>query len=334
MEKWELPINWNWWKLRDLVLINYGKALAGHQRRGGNIAVYGSNGVIGQHDAALTSGTTIIIGRKGSAGAVNFSGFACWAIDTTYYIDKFPKLLEPRYLYHFLRSQPLTDLQQAAAIPGLNREILYGVEIPIPYPDEPARSMETQRRIVTQLEALLAEVSEARKLQDKIGEDMQGLPKAYLDEVFSGKTAWQNRPIRIFANVKGGKRLPKGQPFAEVQTEFPYLRVVDFKDFSIDTSNLKYLTPQTQEKIKRYTISKDDIYISIAGTIGLVGTIPTELDGGNLTENAAKIVIHPEYKDKMDVRFLVYYLASPSGKKQIQSRTKAAGQPKLAFDSY
>jgi len=331
MEKWKLPNDWGWKKLQEVVEINYGKGLAERQRQGGITPVYGANGVVGQHNVTLTKGTTIIIGRKGSAGAVNFSEVACWPIDTTYFIDQFPEFLEPRYLYHFLRSQPLSDLRQIAAIPGLNRDVLYSVEIPIPYPNEPTRSLETQRRIVIRLEALLAEVAEARELQEKIVEDTTTLPEAFLGEVFPEKTDWQMDPIRKFAEVKGGKRLPKGQPFADKQTKFPYLRVVDFKDFSIDASNLKYLTPEIQEQIKRYTISKDDIYISIAGTIGLVGTVPPELDGANLTENAAKIVIQPEYKDKINIWFLVYYLASSSGKVQIQKGTKAAGQPKLAL---
>ena len=94
---------------------------------------------------------------------------------------------------------------------------------------------------------------------------------------------------------------------------------------------MKYLTPEIQQKIRRYTISKDDVYISIAGTIGSVGTIPPELDGSNLTENAAKIVFHPEYKEKIDPKFIAYYLASPHGKEQIKKYTMAAGQPKLAL---
>ncbi len=50
-----------------------------------------------------------------------------------------------------------------------------------------------------------------------------------------------------------------------------------------------------------------------------------------MTENAAKIVFHPEYKEKIDPKFVAYYLASPHGKQQIKKYTMAAGQPKLAL---
>jgi type I restriction enzyme S subunit len=130
------------------------------------------------------------------------------------------------------------------------------------------------------------------------------------------------------AEVRGGKRLPKGVAFADTVTPFPYLRIVDFHDGSIRNNELKYLTPETQNTINRYTISKNDIYISIAGTIGLVGTIPDELDGANLTENAAKLVIRDAVVDK---DFLVHYLASERGRVQIEALTTKTTQPKLAL---
>lgn len=331
MNKWDLPENWDWQSLRRLVSVNYGKGLGERLRLGGSVPVYGANGIVGHHNIALTQGTTIIVGRKGSAGAVNYSEEACWAIDTTYFIDQFPESLYSKYLYHFLRSQPLSELKQSAAIPGLNRDALYSVEVPIPYPNDPVRSLETQKRIVLRLETLLGEVKSARELQESIEEDTGQLLDAFLGETFSEKSNWDVFPISRFAEVKGGKRLPKGEKFAEGTTEFPYLRVVDFKDFSIEKESLKYLTPEIQQTIRRYTISKEDVYISIAGTIGLVGTIPPELDGSNLTENAAKIVFRPEYKDKIDPLFIAYYLASPLGKEQIRKYTMAAGQPKLAL---
>jgi len=140
--------------------------------------------------------------------------------------------------------------------------------------------------------------------------------------------SWPMTKVGNIAEVRGGKRLPKGVAFADTVTPFPYLRIVDFHDGSIRNNELKYLTPETQNTINRYTISKNDIYISIAGTIGLVGTIPDELDGANLTENAAKLVIRDAVVDK---DFLVHYLASERGRVQIEALTTKTTQPKLAL---
>jgi type I restriction enzyme S subunit len=111
---------------------------------------------------------------------------------------------------------------------------------------------------------------------------------------------WQYAALGHVAQVKGGKRLPKGEKFAETVTSFPYIRVTDFSNFSIDTSDLRYLTPEIQATIQRYTINRNDVYVSIAGSIGITGMIPAQLNGANLTENAAKLVLN---EDVIDARF-------------------------------
>ena len=139
---------------------------------------------------------------------------------------------------------------------------------------------------------------------------------------------WQYTTLGHVAQVKGGKRLPKGEGFADTVTSFPYIRVTDFGNFGIRTSDLRYLKPKTQGAIERYTISKSDVYISIAGSIGITGMIPARLDGANLTENAAKLVLN---EDLIDGRFLMYYLASEVAQTEIRGQTVKNAQPKLAL---
>ena len=128
--------------------------------------------------------------------------------------------------------------------------------------------------------------------------------------------------------VKGGKRLPKGEKYAPSRTRHPYLRVRDFASGSISEKHLRYLSEETYSKISQYTISHDDVYISIAGSIGIAGIVPKHLCGANLTENAAKLVIKD--KSKLDPRYLVYYL-NTLGQHQIKKQVKATSQPKLAL---
>jgi type I restriction enzyme S subunit len=140
---------------------------------------------------------------------------------------------------------------------------------------------------------------------------------------------WDVKRIGEVAEVKGGKRLPKGHQFADERTLYPYIRVVDFRLGSVDPTNLRYLKPSDYEKIKRYTVSHDDVYISIAGTIGLAGVVPIELDGANLTENAAKLVVKD--KSRVDKHFLAHFLNSSIGQLWIERMTMKQNQPKLAL---
>lgn len=129
--------------------------------------------------------------------------------------------------------------------------------------------------------------------------------------------------------IKGGKRLPKGEQFSAFPTDYPYIRVSDFVLGSIKTEGLKFIPKEINSRISRYTIASSDVYISIAGTIGLLGTVPESLDGANLTENAAKLSFDPEQIDKT---FLAVCGNSESVQSQIRSLTHAVGVPKLALE--
>jgi type I restriction enzyme S subunit len=147
-------------------------------------------------------------------------------------------------------------------------------------------------------------------------------------EVGEIPTHWSIKQIEQIGTVKGGKRLPKGHSFAECTTPYPYIRVVDFHANGVRLDDLRYLEPSDHAAISRYIIRKADVYISIAGTIGVVGVIPDMLDGANLTENAARIVIDC---GDVDQWFLTHFLHSDRGQLQITMRTTKTSQPKLAL---
>lgn len=150
-----------------------------------------------------------------------------------------------------------------------------------------------------------------------------------LNQKYNLPQDWILTSIGKIAKVKGGKRLPLGHQFSEAKTPYPYIRVVDFYRNSVNTEKLEYLLEKTQKAISPYVISANDIYISIAGTIGLVGIIPKHLEGANLTENAAKIT---EINISMDKDYLMYYLDSEVTKHQIRKLVGITTQPKLALE--
>ncbi|AYB89945.1 restriction endonuclease subunit S [Salmonella enterica subsp. enterica serovar Elomrane] len=138
---------------------------------------------------------------------------------------------------------------------------------------------------------------------------------------------WVKTTIGVICEVKGGKRLPKGKALLNTATEHPYIRVTDFENGSVNLSTIKYLDSDTYSAISNYTISKNDLYISIAGTIGLIGEIPEQLDNANLTENAAKLC----FILGTDKKYLKHVLSSNKTIEQFDDKTTSSGQPKLAL---
>lgn len=126
--------------------------------------------------------------------------------------------------------------------------------------------------------------------------------------------------------VKSGKRLPQGYYVTGKRTSHPYLRVIDMNMGYVDTKNIMFVPDEAFPAIQNYCIFKDDIYISVAGTLGLVGRIPEWLDGANLTENANRIT-----NIKCNIDFLMYWLMGDYIKNQIDSTQTVGAQPKLAL---
>ena len=141
---------------------------------------------------------------------------------------------------------------------------------------------------------------------------------------------WEVVKIGDFSSIKGGKRLPAGREFSDSETPFPYLRVTDMVDGSIDQSNLKYVPIEIEPIIRSYKISTKDIYVTIAGTLGLFGTIPENLDNAQLTENAAKITDYDSSQFERD--YIKHQCASAIIQSQINREIGVGGGvPKLAL---
>lgn len=109
----------------------YGKALPQKKREPGNVPVYGSNGVVDYHKHSHVKGHGLIIGRKGSVGAIHLSKGEFWPIDTSFYIEK-DSIEELYFAYYLLKSLGLEHMNSDSAVPGLNRDNAHALAIRIP----------------------------------------------------------------------------------------------------------------------------------------------------------------------------------------------------------
>ena len=139
---------------------------------------------------------------------------------------------------------------------------------------------------------------------------------------------WEWCKLEEICNIKGGKRIPKGKGFSAQRTEHIYLRVTNMKNRTISFDDLKYIDDDVFQEIKNYTISSDDLYLTIAGTIGDVGEIPQEVSGMNLTENAAKLT-----DIVCDRLYLMYSLLSTNSQEHFSSKFHQVAQPKLSIET-
>lgn len=122
-----VPEGWGKKKLKDLLTLNYGKALKADNRIPGDFPVYGSSGVVGSHNKALVKGPGIIVGRKGNVGAIHWSHLDFFPIDTVYFISA----EESSYFIYYALLH-IAFINTDVAVPGLNRDFAYSREVILP----------------------------------------------------------------------------------------------------------------------------------------------------------------------------------------------------------
>ncbi len=206
--------------------------------------------------------------------------------------------------------------------------------------ETPALSLKDQRQIA----GLFWLIHEAIVQSERLVEAVQSLKRAALHILFTrglrGEAqketeigqipeSWEPTTLASIATVKGGKRMPKGVPLTSKNTGQPYVRVTDFSNHGVKVNQILFVPTEYQAAISRYVISCNDVYISIAGTIGLVGQVQKALNGANLTENAARISVTENWK--VTGTFLMYALAANACQTQIVQATATNAQPKLAL---
>lgn len=145
----ELPAGWAGIRLGTAYSLNYGDNLPAEKRSNtGEFPVYGSNGVVGSHSECFVKSPCIIIGRKGSAGALNLSlTSGCCVTDVAYYCIPATGL-DITFSFKLFHTLGLDSLGKGVK-PGLNRNEAYALPIAIP-------PLAEQHRIVRKIDELMA----------------------------------------------------------------------------------------------------------------------------------------------------------------------------------
>jgi type I restriction enzyme, S subunit len=164
----------------------------------------------------------------------------------------------PAWIFYFIRRlsfrlEAKSHFRGAVGQQRVPQEFLKSYEIPVPFPNDAARSLETQKRIVLRLETLLGEVTSARQLHESIEEDTSQVVERVLLEVFgSPHPEWGNNIIR---DVTIGKpQYGLSAALSEEPVGMPVLRMGNIQNGKITLDKLKYVE-LSQSEIRKYMLT-------------------------------------------------------------------------------
>jgi len=170
---------WGTKKLGEIIELHYGKGIPQKDRKvDGKYPIYGANGELGRTDKYFVEGEAIIIGRKGTAGAVNRVSGRFWPADVTYYVFGNEKI-DIDFLFYTFKKIDLSQLATGIK-PGINRNKVYELQIPLP-------PLSEQKKIVDYLDSLREKVGKLKQLQQKQLEELNELKNSILDKAFKGE---------------------------------------------------------------------------------------------------------------------------------------------------
>ncbi|MCX5720681.1 MAG: restriction endonuclease subunit S [Nitrospirae bacterium] len=174
------PQGWKRTTLGDALPIHYGKAR--NDRHGTvrvNTPVYGSSGRIDTFNRALTSGPSLIIGRKGNVGAAYYSPEPCWPIDTVYFTEASEEE-DLRFFKYLLDHLQLVRKDRSTAVPGLSRDDYNATEVLVPELDQ-------QRLVVAEIEKQFSRLDEAVANLKRVKANLKRYKAAVLKAAVEGK---------------------------------------------------------------------------------------------------------------------------------------------------
>jgi|SRR5690625_64729 len=171
----EVPKGWSDSKLEDYISLSYGKSLRKSDRKEGTVPVYGSGGLTGTHNKSLIEGPGIIVGRKGTVGSIYWEDRDFWPIDTVFYIEP-KKEADLSFYYYLLNTLGLEEMNTDAAVPGLNRNNAYRLQMPH-FPD----------KLVLKFSNFTADLHKMMRIKKEEKKSLERLRDTLLPKLISGE---------------------------------------------------------------------------------------------------------------------------------------------------
>lgn len=207
---------WTETTLGEVATFEYGKPLKAENRDGIGFPVFGSAGEVGRHSEPLIDDApVIVVGRKGTAGAVWWSELPCSVIDTAYYVV--PKMsINFNFLFLLLGFIDLPSLSAQTGVPGLNRDRAYSSEVNLPPLAEQKQIVDVVSSVDAFIDALQQQVDTARTARN-----------AVLHELLSaGGDDWTEATLGEVAVFYNGKAYKQDELLAD--GKYRVLRVGNF----------------------------------------------------------------------------------------------------------
>lgn len=224
-----------------------------------------------------------------------------------------------RYLYYALKSAKIPNT-------GYNRHFKWLKEAKIYYPNS-----EEQSKIVLILDEISSVIEHRQQQLQKLDE----LVKARFVEMFGDPEINPNNyPVCQLSDfivfLTSGSR-GWAQYCADDGTEW-FITIKNVKGCHIETDNMQPINAPDNAEAKRTRVQEGDLLISITADLGRTGVVTKEIaeHGAYINQHLTCIRLK---QDVLNPLYVAYFMESPAGKEQFESKNQSAVKAGLNFNS-
>lgn len=311
MSEWQETI------LGELITLQRGHDLAKTEMQKGKIPVAGSNGIIGYHNKATTKALGITIGRSGSIGNAYLYKEDFWAHNTTLYVKDF-KGNDKFFVYYLLKSIDFNGFNVGSAVPTLNRNHIHPMVIQKPDVNE-------QKAIASVLSNLDNKIDLLHRQNTTLERMAETLFRQWFVE--KAQEDWEEASITKLFDVRDGTHdSPKQKTVGK-----PLITSKHIIGNRLDFESAYLVSDEDFQKInQRSKVDKNDILISMIGTIGLIYLEQAEVVNYAIKNvGLFKTSQNPEW-----VAYTYFWLKSNLGRQFLDEHISGSTQEYVSLGSF
>lgn len=172
-----IPDNWKTVRFKNVAILCNGKEVTSNS---GNIPVYGSGGVFKYTDQPLFTGTSLLLGRKGTIDNPMLVTDSFWTVDTMFYTSKIYGI-NPKYLYYACVGEiDFNYYKSGSVLPSMTQTEINNIFITCPDKFE-------QKKIVDFLDKKCAKIDRLIAIKQEKIDKLNDYKKSLIYEYVTGK---------------------------------------------------------------------------------------------------------------------------------------------------
>ena len=235
--------------------------------------------------------------------------------------DLNPERVEAGFLAWLGKTRDFVELCLRASEGTTNRVRLkedrfLALEIPLP-------PLAEQQRIVARIEALAAEIHEARGLRRQAVEQTEAFTASSLNSFLL--SAFTAKPLGELLSPKTTISYGVLVPGPDVDNGVPFVRVQDLSVHNAAQQPNKRIAADVDAQYERTRLRGGEVLIGVVGSIGKIGIAPPSWAGANIARAVCRIVPGPE----LDRDYLARVLSAQPCQDYFREATRTLAQPTL-----